>query len=237
MAAQVEGGTRTFVANDASIAAFLRVKLTSASGHQVELAGTGEVHIGIVQPSPLIANGSPVTLKLANAPGTVKVVAGGAVTIGATLYGAAAGRVDDVSSGSAIGIALNSAGAAGDIIEMLPFNVLSTTAATTSIADAGAFTSEADVEGALQEIYQDILSIQQFLGVPLTTVRRLSSGSLPSYIWEQFVPLPALREVTTNDIPLAVASWPPTLLPHWSSPTATPTRRSASYGQLRTATL
>lgn len=35
------------------------------------------------------------------------------------------------------------------------------------IADAGAFTSETDVEGALQELYQDALSAQAFIPIPL----------------------------------------------------------------------
>lgn len=42
-------------------------------------------------------------------------------------------------------------------------------ASAISIADAGTFTSEIEVEAALQEIYQHLISIQKFIPIPLTS--------------------------------------------------------------------
>jgi len=42
-------------------------------------------------------------------------------------------------------------------------------ASAISIADAGTFTSETEVEAALQEIYQHLISIQKFIPIPLTS--------------------------------------------------------------------
>ncbi len=49
-------------------------------------------------------------------------------------------------------------------------------ASAISIADAGNFTTTAQVEAALQEIYQHLKSIQGFIPIPLTAFRELSSG-------------------------------------------------------------
>ena len=116
---QQDGGYRTVLSNSTSILAWTRVKFSSGYGDRVELAGAGEIGIGVVQPGPMltqnVANSGPITIKLDGAEGTVKVTAADSFAAGATLYGAASGRVSDSSSGSAIGIALESAGAAGDI--------------------------------------------------------------------------------------------------------------------------
>jgi len=54
-----------------------------------------------------------------NAPGTVKMHAAGPITQYARVYGAAGGMVDDAAAGVPIGIALEAATAAGDLIEVL----------------------------------------------------------------------------------------------------------------------
>jgi hypothetical protein len=48
-------------------------------------------------------------------------------------------------------------------------------ASATTIADAGSFTANANVEAALQEIYQHLLSTQSFIGIPLNTLREATT--------------------------------------------------------------
>lgn len=160
-------GIKSFIAYGA-ITAHARVKLRSGYGDQVQLAGAGEAHIGIAEYA--VADAEYVSIKLKNEAGTVEVVAADSFSVGATLYGAASGKVSDTSSGSAIGVALEAATADGDIIEMLPYNVLSTTAGTVSVADAGGFTATATVEAALAEIYQALLTAQGTIVVPLGSI-------------------------------------------------------------------
>lgn len=162
-------GSRTFQAGEALIDK-RRVKIESGTvtdPPEVVYADAGEQHIGIVDGA--VADGEMVQVQLKTKPGSVEGVAAGAFARGATLYGAADGKIDDASSGSAIGTAIQAATADGDEVEWIDFSVLSTTAATVSIADAGSFTSEVTVEAALQEIYQDLLSVQSFVPIPLTS--------------------------------------------------------------------
>jgi hypothetical protein len=168
-------GIRTFTANGA-IAAFQRVKLTAASATtppQVEVAGAGEQHIGIAEYG--VADTLPVSVKLRTYPGTHEGIAREVLAVGATLYGAATGGVKDTSDGTAIGVALQAATADGDIIEFIDFTVISTLASAISIADAGTFTSAATVEAALQELYQNAISVQGFIPVSLMSLREVST--------------------------------------------------------------
>lgn len=160
-------GIKTFTANGA-IAAKTRVKLTAASTTsppQVETAGAGEQHIGIAEYA--VATTEIVAVRLRTYPGTQECVAAEAVEVGDPLYAAALGKIKDTSDGTCIGIAIEAATAAGDIVEFIDFTVISTTAAGISIADAGNFTATATVEAALQEIYQGLLSIQAILPLPI----------------------------------------------------------------------
>jgi len=168
-------GIKTFTAG-AALEAKRRVKIksgTTTTPPEVEYAGAGEQHIGVTDYA--VASGELVAVKLRTAPGTQEITAAGAFALGATLYGAANGKVDDASSGTAIGKALEAAGADGDIVECIDFTVISTTAATVSIADAGGFTAEVTVEAALQEIYQDLLTAQGFIPVSLHAVRETAN--------------------------------------------------------------
>jgi hypothetical protein len=168
-------GIRTFTANGA-LTNKMRVKLTSASATippQVEAAGAGEQHIGITEYAA--ADGTTVAVKLRTFPGTHEGVAADSFSVGAILYGAASGKISDTSSGTAIGIALQEATANNDIIEFVDFTVVSTTAATVSIADAGSFTAQTTVEAALQELYQNSITIQGFIPIPLNTFREVST--------------------------------------------------------------
>lgn len=184
-------GILTFQAGE-DLVAHRRVKLESGSTTtppEVVYADAGEQHIGVTMRNA--EDGEMIAVKLRNFPGSEEVEAAGTFAYLATLYGAADGKVDDVSSGSAIGVAKEAATAAGDIVEMLPFNVLSTTAATVSIADAGTFTATATVEAALQEIYQHIQSAQKFLNLPMgawteqdgTALADFADGASPTPGW------------------------------------------------------
>jgi hypothetical protein len=114
-------------------------------------------------------------VKLRTAEGTHEGVATETFAVGDILYGAAAGGIKDSAAGTAIGIALEAATGVGDIVEFIDFTVISTTAATISIADSGGFTGQTTVEAALQEIYQNSVTTQGFIPIPLVTLREVSS--------------------------------------------------------------
>ena len=168
-------GILTFTAGEA-LAAKRRVKIksgTTTTPPEVVYADAGEQHIGITEYA--VASAATVAVRPRTANGSQEASAAGAFAVGATLYGAADGKVDDAASGTAIGIAVEAATAAGDIVEVMDFTVISTTAATVSIADAGGHTSETDVEGATQELYQHILSAQAFLPISLMSLREATN--------------------------------------------------------------
>lgn len=179
----------TFTAGEA-LEQYRRVKIesgTTTTPPEVVYADAGEQAIGYTVNNA--ADGCLVAVKTINYPGTRIAVASEALAVNATLYSAADGKVSDTSSGSAVGLAVQAATADGDEIEIVDFAVLSTTAATVSIADAGGFTTTATVEAATQELYQHILSAQSFTDVPLdclletdgtNVVARLGVGTTPS---------------------------------------------------------
>ena len=112
----------TFIA-DVEIAQKLRLKLktgTTTEPPEVDIAGVGVSALGIGVNQYLVAAGKDCAVKQYGAGETIEMVAAGAFAVGATIYGAAAGKVDDVSSGTAIGIAMEAATADGDIVEILP---------------------------------------------------------------------------------------------------------------------
>jgi len=108
--------TKAFVATSA-VTALYRVKLTASSGTAVELSGSGEAAIGTAQNTA--AAGEEVSVRLDNGGGTTKCVCAAAVTIGAAVYNAATGYVDDAAAGTSFGTALDTATATGDVIEVL----------------------------------------------------------------------------------------------------------------------
>lgn len=115
MSQQNEGGIKSFTATSA-VSRWKRVKLTSGSGSAVEHAGAGEAFIGIAQEDAAL--GEQVPVALCGRGRTFKAVAAEAFAVGATLYGGAAGTVQDTASGTAIGTALEVATAAGDVVEI-----------------------------------------------------------------------------------------------------------------------
>ncbi len=115
-------GKKTFKAG-AALEARRRVKLksgTTTTPPEVEHAGAGEAYIGITEYA--VKSGEDVTVRLKSDPGTFEVecTVGTAIAIGASLYGAADGKVSDAVSGSAQFTALQAAGASNEHIEVLP---------------------------------------------------------------------------------------------------------------------
>lgn len=112
-----EGPTKTFTAG-AAIGKHILVKLSSG---KLAVAGLGEEFLGTLEDASF-ADGDLRAVRLRSAQGTLKAVASGAFSAGAVVYGRAAGKVDDISTTSAIrlGIALEAATAANDIVEVLP---------------------------------------------------------------------------------------------------------------------
>jgi len=153
-------GNRSFTANEA-IGAKIRVKLVSGSAAvppAIVIAGAGEQHIGMTEYA--VASDDIGAVRLRTAPGTQEGVAAEAFSVGATLYAAAAGKLKDTSDGTAIGIALEEATAVNDIVEFIDFTVISTTAASVSVADAGSIITGVTVEAALAEIMVGIKTAQ-----------------------------------------------------------------------------
>jgi len=156
-------GARAFTAGE-DLLANRRVKIetgTTTSPPEVVYADAGEAYIGLTASN--VSDGDVVTVQVR----TFLAVAAGTFAINATLYGAADGKVSDTSSGTAQFLAMEAATAAGDIVEVVCLQTASTTAATVSIADTGAFTATVTVEAALAEIYQHILSAQAIINCPI----------------------------------------------------------------------
>lgn len=163
-------GPVTFQAGE-ELAQHRRVKLESGSittPLEVVYADAGEDFIGITMDNA--KDGDMVAVAPLCKEGTFLAVAADTFSAMADLYGAADGKVSDTSSGTAFFKALEAATAAGDIVEVILHPGVSTTAATVSIADAGAYTSAATVEASLQEVYAHLLNAQNFIGVPLATL-------------------------------------------------------------------
>ena len=162
---------KTFKAGEA-LAAKRLVKIESGTvtdPPEIVYADAGEVAIGVTEYA--VADGAMVAVKMMSGPGTFEIecVIASAIARGTVLYAGNSGVVTDTSSGSAVAIALQAPGADNEHIECAVWNVMSTTAANVSHADAGGFTTAATAEAALQEIYQHILSAQNFIPIPLTS--------------------------------------------------------------------
>lgn len=89
-----------------------------------------------------------------------------------------AGNITKVTTANTLaGICVEAAGSADTEIEMflMPNHILAPPASDITLSDAGGFTSAADVEAALAEIYQHLKSVQGFIPIPLTSFREASS--------------------------------------------------------------
>ena len=127
MSQYVDGSTKTFVADEA-IAVHTRVKLDSDG--RVTIAGLTDKEIGTVV-TPAFAAGDVVTVRLRTAAGTHKMIAIEAITVGSVVYTETAGKVQDTAASTSfqLGIALETANADGDVIEVL-YNTHAGTAVT-----------------------------------------------------------------------------------------------------------
>ena len=97
-----------------AIAQHLRVKTTGA----LVVATASDVELGTME-FPATAAG-PCTVRLRNANGTSKMVANGAITEGATVYAAAAGKVS-ASGTIVVGQAMHATTADNDVVEVLRY--------------------------------------------------------------------------------------------------------------------
>lgn len=126
MAQYVEGPKRSFPAGSTAIPQFSRVILSA--GVLVE-AGEGDVELGTVEYQQFATNflvDLPVRLRTAE--GTAKMVAAGAITSGAAVYGAASGQVTATPNKNFIGFALCAASGANSVIEVQRAHSLSSPA-------------------------------------------------------------------------------------------------------------
>lgn len=91
---------------------FVVVEVGTAEG-QVDLpSATSDIPFGIIQETAVAGQAVPVQIN-----GISQCVAGGAVALGALVYlQATTGRVDDVDTGTAVGLALTASAADGEII-------------------------------------------------------------------------------------------------------------------------
>jgi hypothetical protein len=147
-------GVKTFTATEA-LEAYRRVKLTTSSGTAVEYADAGEEFIGIT--AHKVAIGEMVSVTLRSAARSYKAVAAEDLAVGAVLYGANDGKVQDTASGTAQGTALEAATADGDIIE-----ILSNNGAAGNIGPSS-FVNEAANNGAVPILIRKVCN---FDGVP-----------------------------------------------------------------------
>lgn len=113
-----EGPCKTFIASEA-IARYLRVKLSSG---ETAIAAATDEDIGVAE-KEAYADADLHAVRLRTASGTCKMVASAAITNGATVYGAAAGKVSATPNGNVRGIALEAAAGDGSIFEVLAIGV------------------------------------------------------------------------------------------------------------------
>lgn len=110
-----ESGTKTFTASGA-LSQFRRVKDNGSS--KLTYAGATDTELGTLE-NATFADGDPGTVRLQNAQGTDKMVAAGAISAYANVYGAANGKVNDVANSNLIGVAMEAASGDGSVIEVL----------------------------------------------------------------------------------------------------------------------
>lgn len=116
--ANIRDNADSFVAASSSgIAGYIRVKLNSS--RKLEVAGASDIEIGVTDYATKDGT-TPAKVYLTNGGGSFDVVAGDAVAFGAVVKRAANGKVTTGGTGANFGIALGSAAADGDVIEVYP---------------------------------------------------------------------------------------------------------------------
>lgn len=119
MSQQNAGPKKTLLAAG-TIPQYARVKLDTNGAWALAGAGAGGKADAIADHAATI--GQQLTATLLNCAGTVKMIASEALTLGELVYGAANGKLDDVTTNCLEGKALEASGADGDIIEVLVMN-------------------------------------------------------------------------------------------------------------------
>ena len=120
-------GSKAFPAGATGLLRYQRVKLNTSG--QVVAAGADEAAIGFVDgfvgAQADIAIGDSITVRLLTSTGTFKAIAATAITVGATLYGGADGKVTATDGGSYTGrfLALEAGSGDGSIVEVLPITL------------------------------------------------------------------------------------------------------------------
>lgn len=116
-------GVLSFAAATA-LGQYLRV---TSNGTTLALAGATDREVGTLDKEHIVSGlgaTSHASVVAPNAEGTVKMIAAGAFSAGAALYGAASGTVDDTVNANPIGYAVDAATAANDIVEVLRVNTV-----------------------------------------------------------------------------------------------------------------
>src|SRR5436305_374889 len=96
---------------------YIRVKLSGSTANTVVAAGAADKEIGVTS-RPVNTSGDPVDLFVTSQTGTTPMVASGAITVNAKVYGDTSGKVTATANGNFLGFALVSASADGDVIEV-----------------------------------------------------------------------------------------------------------------------
>jgi len=139
MAGIVEANCKTFTAGGA-IAQYLRVIL--GSGGTIAAASASEVETGVLEDAAF-ASGDIRQVRLRTANGTMRMVANGAITLGADVYAAASGKI--ASSGTVpCGTAMEAATTNGDVIEVLRQGLSGDLADDATGTTAASFTIDSD---------------------------------------------------------------------------------------------
>jgi hypothetical protein len=115
----VTTGVRSFACSQA-LDESLRVKYDASLG--LVVAGATDHELGVLAQRHIVEGlgaSEMAAVVLPNAPGTIQMVAAGPIALRAVVHGAAAGKIDDADTGNPIGIALEEAGADGDLVEVL----------------------------------------------------------------------------------------------------------------------
>jgi hypothetical protein len=175
-------GIRSYKANE-TLEAHRRVKVdtsaTTASPVKIVYADV-EDYIGVTLGSA--ATGEMVAVMPAGMGSTLEIECkvGSAINVGTVLYGAADGKVCDTASGTAQGVALQQTAVSSAHIEVLPWNVKATTAATVSIADSGNIITASTVEAALAEAFVNMLSAQAYIPISIYSLRKVTGMAPPN---------------------------------------------------------
>jgi hypothetical protein len=153
---QNQSGFKTFTATAVALEAFVRV--TIDSNGLISAAGESDAGIGVTQEA--IAASGTGTVKLWTAPGTFLIQTAAAVTVGAVLYAAAAGEVDDTGTYRLPLVAGEIAATAqGDMIECLPNNNLTTITGNYVSADIGTIAAAGNSQGTATAIVKKVTAV------------------------------------------------------------------------------